>query len=84
MERRSFLGTLGKGFGAATVGTLFGPETTRRIEAASRRMAGISPVETAKDEVFWRDIQQAFTVTRSLINLGLREFVWVSSDGKTV
>jgi selenocysteine lyase/cysteine desulfurase len=69
MERRSFLGTLGKGLGAATVGTLFMPEAMRRVEAASRRLAGISPVEAAKDEAYWRDIQQAFTVTRSLINL---------------
>ena len=69
MERRSFLGTLGKGLGATTVGTLFGPGTMRRVEAASRRVTGIGPIETAKDEVYWRDIQQAFTVTRSLINL---------------
>ena len=69
MERRSFLGTLGKGFGAATAGTLFGPETMRRVEASSRRLAGIGPAEAAKDEAYWRNIQQAFTVTRSLIDL---------------
>jgi selenocysteine lyase/cysteine desulfurase len=50
MERRSFLGVLGKGFGAATVGTLFGPETARRVEAATRRVVGLGPDEAARDE----------------------------------
>jgi selenocysteine lyase/cysteine desulfurase len=69
MERRSFLGTLGRGFGAATVTTLFNPGTTRRVEASSRRIAGLTPDEAARDETYWGEIQQAFSVTRSLINL---------------
>ena len=39
MERRSFLGTLGKGFGAATVGTLFVPEAMRRVQRRSTAAA---------------------------------------------
>src|SRR5436305_2958064 len=39
-----------------------------RILAATRGVAD-SPEAIAKDEDFWREIQQAFTVDRSLINL---------------
>src|SRR5215813_11619074 len=40
-----------------------------RILAASRDAMGSSPDEVAKSEDFWREIQEAFTVDRSLINL---------------
>src|SRR5262245_60395000 len=40
-----------------------------RILAASRSAGNIPPDEVAKSEDFWREIQQAFTVDRSLINL---------------
>jgi len=40
-----------------------------RILAASRDAMGSSPDEVARSEDFWREIQQAFTVDRSLINL---------------
>src|SRR5262249_56447425 len=35
----------------------------------SRSAAGIGPETMAADEDYWREIQQAFTVDRSLINL---------------
>ena len=40
-----------------------------RILAASRAAGETSPDKIAADEDFWREIQQAFTVDRSLINL---------------
>src|SRR5262249_46465828 len=40
-----------------------------RILAASRAAGSSLPDEVAKSEDFWREIQQAFTVDRSLINL---------------
>ena len=40
-----------------------------RILAASRDMEGVSPQEAAEDELFWGQIQQAFQVDRSIINL---------------
>src|SRR5215831_13478779 len=40
-----------------------------RILAASRSVASASRDEIAANEDFWRDIQEAFTVDRSLINL---------------
>jgi selenocysteine lyase/cysteine desulfurase len=69
MERRSFLKSLGTGLGAASVTTLFDPATISRVEAATRRVAQTAPEDVASDETYWRDVQQAFSVSRSLINL---------------
>src|SRR5215475_8755156 len=66
--RRSFLRSVGS---AATVAGLASLRDggIERILAASRSAAGISPDKMAADEDYWREIQQAFTVDRSLINL---------------
>jgi selenocysteine lyase/cysteine desulfurase len=40
-----------------------------RVATASQSVAGRSPEEIAKDEFFWREIQLAFKLDRSLINL---------------
>jgi selenocysteine lyase/cysteine desulfurase len=69
MERRSFLESVGRGLGLATVTTLFGPLAVERVEAQSRRVAGLSPEDVAEDEFFWKEVQQAFSISRSLINL---------------
>ncbi len=69
MERRNFLESLGRGMGLATVTTLFGPETLRRVEAQTRRVATLSPEDVAQDEFYWKDVQNAFSISRSLINL---------------
>ncbi len=69
IDRRAFLSSAGKGLGmmalsSATVGSLF--ET---INAAGSKIANLSPVEAAMDENYWSVIQQAFSVTRGIINL---------------
>src|SRR5262252_4201045 len=66
--RRSFLRSVGS---AATVAGLASLREggIERILAASRSAAGISADTMAADEDYWREIQQAFTVDRSLINL---------------
>ncbi|HKA16759.1 MAG TPA: aminotransferase class V-fold PLP-dependent enzyme [Blastocatellia bacterium] len=66
--RRSFLRSVGS---AATVAGLASLRDggIERILAASRSAAGIGPETMAADEDYWREIQQAFTVDRSLINL---------------
>ena len=69
MERRQFLGTLGKGVGASAVATIFNPTTIARIEAATVRVSETSPKELAQDEAYWSAIQQSFTISRSLIDL---------------
>lgn len=40
-----------------------------RVAAAGRAVDGRSPADVAADEHYWREIQQAFTLDRSLINL---------------
>ena len=66
LDRREFLRTSGV-LGTAAL--------TRRenglaeIEAASAAVADRSPQEVARDEFYWREIQQAFTLDRTLINL---------------
>lgn len=66
--RRNFLRSVGS---AATVAGLASLREggVERILAASRSAVGIPPDKMAADEDYWREIQQAFTVDRSLINL---------------
>ncbi|MEZ4698332.1 MAG: aminotransferase class V-fold PLP-dependent enzyme [Rhodothermales bacterium] len=69
-SRRTFMGALGMPVAAAAFGpirpTLFNPEPGRIAELAA------TPGDArtiARDESFWREVQQSFTVDRSLINL---------------
>jgi len=65
-SRRAFLrlcGAVGTATYAAKAAGLEG------IEAASQAVADRSPAEVAKDEFYWREIQLAFKLDRSLINL---------------
>lgn len=69
LNRRNFLTSAGKGLGlmalsSATVGSLF-----REVEAAGKHISHLSPIEAAADEDYWATIQQAFSVTRGIINL---------------
>ncbi|HEY7544326.1 MAG TPA: aminotransferase class V-fold PLP-dependent enzyme, partial [Blastocatellia bacterium] len=64
--RRSFIKAAGAGSMALAS---YSEGGITRILAASRAVADVSPEKTAADEDFWREIQQAFTVDRSLINL---------------
>jgi isopenicillin-N epimerase len=69
MERRKFLGSLSAGLGAASVATLFDPGTIASVEAATARVAALSPEDAAQDETYWRGVQNAFSISRSLIDL---------------
>ncbi len=69
LDRRKFLASAGKGLGlmalsSAAVGSLF-----ENISAASRSIAHLSAAEAALHEDYWTTIQQAFSVTRGIINL---------------
>ena len=65
-SRRSFMKTVGAlGLGACGMKA----DALDRVAAASQSVAGRSPEEIAKDEFFWREIQLAFKLDRSLINL---------------
>jgi len=65
-SRRAFLRLCGALGAAAYTVKANGLE---RIEAAAQGVADRSPLEVAKDEFFWREIQTAFKLDRTLINL---------------
>ena len=67
MDRRSFLRTAG----GVTVAAIpaFSDDGLDRVLAAGEEAAGRSPASLAMDEDFWFQIQSAFVVDRSLINL---------------
>lgn len=69
LPRRDFLANVGRGVGlmalsSPTVASLF-----RHVEAAGRSVDHLSPIEVAADEDYWATIQQAFSVTRGIVNL---------------
>ncbi len=69
IDRRSFLANAGRGVGlmalsSPVVGSLFS-----NVQAAGRHIEHLSPVDAAMDEDYWSHIQQAFSVTRGIVNL---------------
>src|SRR6476619_7457924 len=65
ITRRSFLGA----GTAASIGLAFTNESLARVAAATSRVADAPPNDLARDETFWREIQQGFTLDRTIINL---------------
>ena len=65
--RRAFLQTTGTA-GAAAIAA-FNNDGLARLDAASRRVGGAPAADVAADESYWREIQQAFTLDRTIINL---------------
>lgn len=66
--RRELFGALARSAAAAALMATLDPEGTRRALAAVVSRPG-SPEEMAADETYWFEIQQAFTVDRSVVNL---------------
>ena len=69
IDRRSFLTSAGKGLGlmalsSSVVGSLF-----QNVLAAGKQIDHLSPIDAAIDEDYWATIQQAFSVTRGIVNL---------------
>jgi isopenicillin-N epimerase len=64
LSRRSFLSTTG----AAAIAT-FTDAGLAKVRAAAGRAAGQTASSLAADESYWREIQQAFTLDRTIINL---------------
>lgn len=65
-DRRSFL----RISGAAGAGALaLGSNSIELVAQASRALGNRTPDDVAADESYWRDIQSAFSLDRSLINL---------------
>ena len=67
-SRRNFLTSFGGAMAAGTIAS-FRNDSIDRVFAAGRANAGRTPDEVATDEDFWREIQQAFTLDRTIINL---------------
>ena len=64
-SRRTFLGLAA----AASATAAFRDDALPRVLAAGREAAGATPEAVAADESYWREIQAAFTVNRSYVNL---------------
>ncbi len=62
-------GMLRRGAAAAAAACLMRDDWLHRVQAATARAGDRSAVELASDESFWVEIQQAFAIDRSVINL---------------
>ncbi len=69
LDRRLFLESIGKGVGFGMVLASLGQSTIKKLEAVSKKVAHLSPEQTAMDEDFWFQIRRCFTISRGLINL---------------
>ena len=67
--RRDFLALAGKGLGLAALSSATVASLHKTVEAATKSVAKLTPEEAAMDEDYWAVIQNAFTVTRGIINL---------------
>ena len=68
-SRRSFINKAGKFSAIAFFTSLTQPAWSRNLERALREAEGITATDLAGEEDFWYYIQQAFTVSPSIINL---------------
>ena len=69
IDRRGFLGKAGKGLGLMALSSSAVASLFENIRAAGKAVDHLSPLDAATDEDFWATIQQAFSVTRGIINL---------------
>ena len=68
-DRRNFLSLAGKGLGLAALSSATIASLLKEVQAASKSIAHLTPAQAAMDEDFWFTIQNAFSVTRGIINL---------------
>ncbi len=69
LNRRGFLKGLGFALGSLGINGLKEPASGFPLETKLKEIAGLDPKEVAKDESFWFQVQAAFDVDRSIINL---------------
>ena len=69
LDRRRFLASAGKGLGLAALSSSAVASLLKDVHAAAKRVAHLPAEEAARDEDFWFDIQQSFSVTRGIVNL---------------
>lgn len=68
ISRRQFLHRTGQATGLTALATYNLAALPAILEAGSSQ-AGRSPLDVARDEDYWREVQQGFTLDRTLINL---------------
>jgi len=68
-NRRKFLKTATSTAAAFAMGTYFHSAYSQRIKEANQSIQHLSPNQVAENEDFWFVIQQAYTVSKNLINL---------------
>lgn len=68
-SRRSFLSLAGKGVGLAALSSATVANLLKSVTAATTSVAHLTPQQAAMDEDYWAIIQNAFSVTRGIINL---------------
>jgi isopenicillin-N epimerase len=68
-RRRNFLSLAGKSLGLAALTSSTVASLLKDISAATKTIAHLTPEQAALDEDYWSTIQNAFTVTRGIINL---------------
>jgi isopenicillin-N epimerase len=69
-SRRGFLGHVVRGGLAGTAAlAAFGDDGIERVLEASQAVGSRTPEDVAQDEAYWREIQGAFTLDRTIINL---------------
>ena len=68
-DRRRFLASAGRGLGLAALTTPTVAALLKDVRATSAHVAHLTPEDAAREEDYWFAIQQAFTVTRGLVNL---------------
>jgi isopenicillin-N epimerase len=69
VDRRGFLSSVGKGLGLMALSSTAVASLFENISAAGNSVSHLSPFEAAADEDYWATIQQAFSVTRGIVNL---------------
>lgn len=68
MHRREFL-RAAAGVAPAALHLRFAPDALRVTRTAVERRAAMPAAQAAADEDLWRDVQSAFSISRSMINL---------------
>ncbi|HEV8591225.1 MAG TPA: aminotransferase class V-fold PLP-dependent enzyme [Pyrinomonadaceae bacterium] len=69
IDRRSFLTSAGRGLGLMALSSAAVASLFENVKAAGKSVQHLSPIEAASDEDYWATIQQAFSVTRGIVNL---------------
>src|SRR5881227_2497732 len=68
-HRRNFLSLAGKSLGLAALSSTTIASMLKEIQGATKSIAHLTPQQAAMDEDYWSTIQNAFSVTRGIINL---------------